>query len=119
MLHSSGRGFYISSLELEDIKSLCTLDQRKIEAVTVQNDDFETVIDLEDVNILPMTLKDYISIIEQGLSPKYIMTITLKLDDEIQLHFETGEFSISAPDTILIENVAIELLNHFGFNGSA
>ncbi len=85
----------------------------------VENDHFVKAIDLEGVTILPVRLGDYISEIEQELSPRYIMTLSLKFEEGIVIYFQTGELSIFAEDTHKIKKIAIDLLNHFGFKGPA
>jgi hypothetical protein len=117
MLQHDLKGFYISSLELEDLKSMCCFDKKMIQTIKVLNDDFDEVIDLREINIVPSTLGAYITSVRLELSPKDIMVFSLKFEDDTFLHFQTGELSLFASDPDLIEKTAIGLLNQSGFNG--
>jgi hypothetical protein len=117
MLQYDLKSFYISSLELDVLKSICSLDPKMIQTISIQNDDFEEVMELMDMSLKTSTMRDYISSIENELTPKGIMVISLKFEDDTYLHFQTGEFSLSASDAKMIQTIAIELLNLCGFNG--
>ena len=118
MLQHDLKGFYISSLETEILNSIHRLDKKMIQTVKVQNDDFIEVINLKGMNLIPSTLGEYISSLEQEIMPKCIMIISLEFNDDIHLHFETGELSVSSSDPDLIQTIAIELLDLCGYNGN-
>jgi hypothetical protein len=118
MLHSDLKSFYISSLELGVLKSTHSLDQKRIQSVKVLNDDFDEVIDLKEINLIPTTLEEYISSIERELIPKSIMGMSLQFDNDTYLNFQTGELSLSASDPNFIQNIAIELLDLCGYDGT-
>lgn len=117
MLHEDLKGFYISSIELEVLIATHALDQKIIRSVKVQNEDFDKVIDLEDLNVRPTTFGKYISDIEQDLNPNQVMIISFEFDNDTHLHFQTGELSISSTDPDFIQTIAIELLDLCGYQG--
>ncbi|MFN6013260.1 MAG: hypothetical protein ACK47F_01045, partial [Flavobacteriales bacterium] len=67
-----------------------------IQTIKVLNDDFDEVIDLREINILPSTLGAYITSLQLELSPKDVLVLSLKFEDDTYLHFQTGELSLFA-----------------------
>ena len=117
MLQSNLKGFYASSISIEELKSICTLDNKSVEFLKLVDSDFEDVTNKLSMNLSNLKFKELITALEKHLAPKTLMEFALKLDNTFELNFQTGELSICAKSPNEIESTAAEILKNAGYKG--